>query len=332
MKYLFCNIGWMKHYQGNTDVDQIFGGGSYVDKNEIGFEVCNFAPYRNKVFGYVQPVGAKDSNDGGQIKLEKIVNADADSDSESEQDVFVIWTATRPDGGTVVIGWYKNATVFRKWQKIPASSALHKENAVDDFRIQAKAQDTKLLSLEERTIFILRGKDGMGQSPVWYGQSEPGKKVAQEIYKIASGKKIKKVNSKKKSRVTDPKHNAEVERAAVNKVWEYYEGLGYSVISVEKDNVGWDIEATQGKIKLEIEVKGLSGKEPNIQLSPNEYTAFKEYKSNYRLAIVTQALLNNKQKLYICHYSSRQTWEVIDNDQLSIDTKEQTGATVKIIT
>ena len=41
---LFCKIGWMENYCGQTANDQIQGGGSYVKKHGIGHEVCNFAP------------------------------------------------------------------------------------------------------------------------------------------------------------------------------------------------------------------------------------------------------------------------------------------------
>ena len=109
MRCLFCNIGWMEHYKGKTSNDQISGGGSYVAEEGRGHEVCNFAPYRNKVYGFVRPTGEKID----------INNLDAGSQDESISNITVIWTARRPEGGTVVVGWYKNATVYRHFVAIP---------------------------------------------------------------------------------------------------------------------------------------------------------------------------------------------------------------------
>lgn len=62
MPVLFCNVGWMKHYEG-IDGDSIERGGSY-NKDSIGHEVCNFSNINGKVYGYVQPTG--------QIKIERL--------------------------------------------------------------------------------------------------------------------------------------------------------------------------------------------------------------------------------------------------------------------
>jgi hypothetical protein len=70
------------------------------------------------------------------------------------------------------------------------------------------------------------------------------------------------------------------------------------VETVEKDNVGWDLEAKPkggGKI-LCLEVKGLFGSVVKIGVTPNEYRALVKHregkKPNYRLCVVTDALLS----------------------------------------
>ena len=105
MPHLFCNIGWMDDYKGTARID---GGGAYVEKYKKGFEMCNFLPYKGKVYGYVHPPG------GGQIKIERL---GAGTDDLSVSNVTVIWTVKRPQVGTVVIGWYKDATVHREFQE-----------------------------------------------------------------------------------------------------------------------------------------------------------------------------------------------------------------------
>ena len=92
-----------------------------------------------------------------------------------------------------------------------------------------------------------------------------------------------------------------VEISAVEKTIEYFEKLGYKVISKEKDNVGWDLEATNDKETLLLEVKGLSGKSISIELSPNEYQKSNEYNNRYKLCIVTNALTEPKLEIFSYH-------------------------------
>lgn len=328
MKYLFCNTGWMESYQGNRKSDQISGGGSFVDEEGMGHEVCNFYSHKSKVYGYVQPARGQRSASAGSIKLENIVDGGASKSDDSLENVLVIWTATRPEGGAVVVGWYTNATVFREYQYFESAPALYSKNSLEGYRIQASFENVKLLAVDERTIQIPRQtKGGMGQSNVWYGNSESGRVIALEVEAFSKGKrKNKKI---KRTWNTDPEHNSKVENAAINLVWRYYEELGYSLSSVEKDNIGWDLEASQNKTKLRIEVKGLSGKSPNIELSPNEYTAFSANHHHYRLAVVTTALTTPK--LHICRYSQeRESWQIANDDGASVDIVEKVAAQVRL--
>lgn len=61
--------------------------------------------------------------------------------------------------------------------------------------------------------------------------------------------------------------------------------------SVEKENLGWDLEAVKGKESLRIEVKGLASEEVYAHISPNEYSKMKSKdNADYRLCIVTDTL------------------------------------------
>lgn len=318
----------MESYRGNRKSDQISGGGSYVTEEGMGHEVCNFHIYRGNVYGYVQPARGQRTASAGSIKLENIVDSDASKDDVSLEGVLVIWTATRPEGGTVVIGWYKNATVFREYQYFDSAPALHAKNGLEGYRIHARSQNVKLLPVDERTIQVPRQtKGGIGQSNVWYGDSKIGRQIAQEV--DASAKGNRKKRRPNRARSTDPEHNSKVEKGAVKLVYKYYEDLGYSVDSVEKDNVGWDLEAYQNMTRLRIEVKGLSGKSPNVELSPNEFKAWSESHHRYRLAVVTEALTSPK--LYICSYSQEyEAWQVTNHEGASVDVVEKVAAQVRL--
>ena len=105
MAILFCNIGWMEYYQGLRNGDNILKGGKYPVKTGKGHEVCNFAKYKNECYGAFQAPGV-------EIDIQRIGAIPGDEQIEG---VTVVWTASRPQGGTVIVGWYKNATVFRKY-------------------------------------------------------------------------------------------------------------------------------------------------------------------------------------------------------------------------
>ena len=136
---IFFNIGWMEFYKGQSAKDQIQGGGSYVQEEGMGHEVCNFAAHRGTVYGYVQPPKAKGQPGEGQIRIERIGGDQADFVTN----VLVVWTATRPEGGTVVVGWYKNATVYRYYQEFHNTPALHEKNDLrgTGLRQRAKMQE-----------------------------------------------------------------------------------------------------------------------------------------------------------------------------------------------
>lgn len=111
-KIIFCNTGWMDFYNGLTN-DIIVGGGKYVDRMGWGGEMLNFKSFDNNLYGYVQPKIDKKYKNPSSIKLEKLGASETD---ESLSGVTVVWTATDPDkGGTYIIGWYKNAKVYRHY-------------------------------------------------------------------------------------------------------------------------------------------------------------------------------------------------------------------------
>lgn len=318
----------MESYRGITKSDQISGGGSFVTEEGMGHEVCNFHSHRGNVYGYVQPAGANRSESAGSIKLESVVGGNVSKKDELIKGVLVIWTARRPEGGTVVVGWYKDATIYRHYKKFTSTPALHKKNGLGGYRILARTENTKLLQIDERTFLIpRRTKGSFGQSNVWFGNTEIGKNIALEVDALSEG--VRKFRKPQISRSTDPEHNAKVEKAAVNLVWKYYEDLGYSLKSVEKDNFGWDLEASQYKTKLHIEVKGLSGKIPYIELSPNEYKAWSATHEHYRLAVVSNAL--TLPILYICRYShEHKSWQVSSHNDAYIEIEEKVAAQVRL--
>lgn len=161
-KIIFCNIGWMARYEGlQRKSDKIVGGGTYVDENERGHEVCNFVNCDDGyVYGHVE-----NSKDGVEenINIEKQLGAQPKEDSIGG--IVVVWTATAPNiGGRHIIGWYKNARVFRQRQtfkKLP--SHQHRLDKIKTYIIRAKAKDAVLIPEELRDVPLGSGKGWMGQ-------------------------------------------------------------------------------------------------------------------------------------------------------------------------
>jgi hypothetical protein len=172
MAFLFCNVGWMTHYRGQTSTDQIEGGGSYVAEEGSGFEVCNFLPHEGRVYGYVAP-------SGWRIRVARL---GAGRNAGILTNATVVWTARKPQGKTVVVGWYKDATVYEDYQEFEPAPPCQARHGIDGYWIEARAEGAYVLPLDKRTIEIPRQtKGGMGQSNTWYADSPIGLAVIGQV-------------------------------------------------------------------------------------------------------------------------------------------------------
>lgn len=300
---LFFNTAWMDFYEGINEGTEIHGGGSYVEEYGYGHEIYNFKNIKGRVYGYAQP--------NGRNNLERL---GANKDAESISGVLLIFTATHKDGGTFIVGWYKNATVYRDYQETTMKERRYYDEYIGYYS-EAEAEDAVLLNRDERVMLfepIPRGKGGMGHSNVWYADADNMKDFRKRVVKFIDSYEKKKTKRKTLSqRSKDVDLRKKVETAAVNKVTEYYSNLGYEVKSVEKDNVGWDLEVKRKRTLLRVEVKGTSGNNISVDLTPNEYENMQLHKSSYRLAIVSTAL--TEPILYLFSFSQEKN-EWVDDE------------------
>lgn len=175
MRILFCNIAWMKYYQGITDEDKPVGGGSWVDENGECAEQWNFFDSEGYCYGYVATKSRNDKSN--QLHIEKIEGISNKADEAT--DVLVVWNAKedRPDGKHYIVGWYKDATVFRNYAFDDAGWPIN---------VFAKTDDCVLLPLNERKRLVPRKgkggyKFGMGQANVWFAEDENAEQYVQNI-------------------------------------------------------------------------------------------------------------------------------------------------------
>lgn len=317
------NTGWMREYRGNSANDRIVNGGGNVIKEGTGWEVFNFLPVRGFCYGYVKPGG------GDRLRLERIGGT---SDAERVEHVTVVFTATRPKGGRVVVGWYKNAQVWRDRIQRPIHAGLDNEW----YFAKARERDAVLLPPDERTFGVPRARKGawgMGQSNVRYTDSADASAFRHKLMAY--------IGSPQKNRASkaspgsgrgwggDPAIRAKVEREAVDLVVRHYKALGFETRSVEADRVGWDIEVRRDSVQFQVEVKGCSGTDRSVELTPNEYAAMNSHPETYRLAIVTSALSSQARRLSILeHNPVNGQWT--DKEGRAATFRERTAASVSL--
>jgi 5-methylcytosine-specific restriction protein A len=195
---LFCRTGWMLHYHGVIDGDHAQGNAAFI-QNGFGYEVYNFQTYQGNCYGYVQPVARHSRFLSAPINLGRIdVAADG---ADSINNVTVVWCAPHPhQGGIRVVGWYLNAIVYRHAQYLNRMDinqqyidafneqyAEEFENPPPDninyvYRISTNAENKVLVIPQDRTFIISKGQTGyMGQSQVWYADSQEGMLIRQQV-------------------------------------------------------------------------------------------------------------------------------------------------------
>jgi len=160
-KILFCNLSYMKFYNEITEYDKPCNGGKYVNDNNYAHEKNNFKVYDDDFcYGYVSGYDR-----GEKLDISKIDKVCSQSDDKITG-VLVVFCATRPEYGRVIVGWYKDATVYRYEQ----------DEQNKRFRFKTHKENAFLLDESERNFAMPSANDkkigfGIGQKNVWYGYS-----------------------------------------------------------------------------------------------------------------------------------------------------------------
>lgn len=173
-KVIFCNIAYMKNYCGTVN-DVPVNGGKYIAEYNDGGEVYNFLDYNGKCYGYFMHYG-------DNLNIERIDGCDPKQ--EYADDVLVVWVAKRSDDAhNVIVGWYKNARVYRYVKNDFSCNTFgfYPDPEKDlEYNIVADAKDCFLLPEHMRNFIIPRAAKagqgrGMGQSAIWYADSDYAK-------------------------------------------------------------------------------------------------------------------------------------------------------------
>ena len=175
---IFVRISSMKYYKGTAN-DTPENGGSYVtstgDAHECyNFDSVDFEDGTSKCLGFAMITGKRSENP--QIKIENIVGCDSMKNEESIDGVTVVWCAKAHGSRNMrVVGFYKNATVYRHSQYVDFDTGYTQQ-----FNFVADKKDCVLIPWNKRFsdnkwYVPTSGKNnasyGFGRSSIWYGGS-----------------------------------------------------------------------------------------------------------------------------------------------------------------
>ena len=167
-RILFCNITYMKDYCGIDKNDKPINGGQYIKDTGDAFEKYNFLKCPdNCARGFVETKYhggyASKNRIPNDLHIEKIDSTY--KDQNMIKNVIVVFCAKSPIvKKTVIVGWYRNATVFRSRKKFGERQ----------YNLMCRFDDAILLREYERNFIVPRAQyDGLGfgQSNLWYANS-----------------------------------------------------------------------------------------------------------------------------------------------------------------
>jgi len=330
------HTAWMAKYDGDR-ASLSAGGFKYVAENGSGGEMFNFRNIDGTCYGYVPPTG--------NLHLEKHFNVPRQA--ERLEGATVVWTAPHPEqGGRAVVGVWRDATVYREVQYPKGKVARRRlfDGEAASYLCMAKAENCVLLEPDARPIFVRPGQPRNGES--WPGQQKvfypkpgsPALKLLSRLIKEVDpqpppkGKLVtRKPKAGRSSWQMDVERRRRIEEAAVLAVGIKLEGLGFTIKSVEKENLGYDLLATRDSEVVHVEVKGRSGSDVSAELTVNEFDCLKNYqksrdpKAHYRIAIVTEALTKPIINEFVMVRGQRSQWCTLDG-KLRLDFEERMAA------
>lgn len=175
------------------------------------------------------------------------------------------------------------------WKENNEESKFEKKGTANNFNTFKRKMDDSFYN--EASLNIAYNKEFVDKSTKEFLDTIKNDLIyiIKNYYEPAYGK-ILKTNTPPRN--PNPIKRREVELKAYDVTRDYFEKIGYEVRDVSRDNVGWDFEAISDKEVLLIEVKGLSGTEIYIELTPNEYK--KSKKKNYIISVVRDCLREPK--------------------------------------
>jgi len=301
---LFARIGWMTYYCGPQPGDEKPQRGGKYTRTALGHEAFNFSPIRGRLYGYFQP-----QMQASGIQLERI---EPTCSVDALNGVTVIFVATQPTAGQRIVGWYRNATVYRHRQKDTTGKRMG-----FDYFVSAKSQDAVLLPTRKRTQPIPGQKGGFGQANVRYLCGD-GKRLRLpwanealkyiESYKggnlvehpeLESAAEVQDVIESHLSEAagfeSNPRIRQAIEARAMQVVEQHFRKRGFTVKDVHRTQ-SYDFDCISASETLCVEVKGTRSLGEMVSLTPNEVEFARVHPSNTALYVVHSIEVRGRKK------------------------------------
>jgi hypothetical protein len=324
---VFFNVGWMKHYAGEDDVDPTIGRNFRGLKGLThGGEAFNFRTRNGRVFGY-RP------GEQHELKLERL---GAQADAAELAGVLVVWMAREPISGTTrIVGWYQNATALRLARQPQGALGNTNQAGGIPYTVWASSHEALLLPVEHRSFIVPSVRTwpgGFGMSPTWYGGAgdEMRDRVWRYVQSVEARRQVSPGALRSKGKGGSPRNSEhelrlKVEKIAVQHAFDHFEsplGGAYALKSVELERKGWDLEHAGGDgRRLLVEVKGLSGTDVRCELTPNEFAKMNEpvNRGDYVVYVVTQCLTETPLPHLFRFDSRADCWVAADGRTLTVE-------------
>lgn len=331
-RMVLFRVEWMEKYQGLEVIHKPTFG--HVRAGLEPHESFNFQVENGELcYGYAR------ISKGNNINIERLGDVDQDKEgNEYVDNVTVVWTARRPKGGMVVVGWYKNARIFRSGQTYPATvHRQFKNGGKATFQAIANAGNVFFLDSPKRDERLL---DGLGKTwkqarPFYISEKPEFAEMERNLWKLILGKSGKAISKRGKKPPLNQARKKEIEEGAIKYVAEEFKQRGYSVESREDENVGYDLEAVSknGEV-LCIEVKGRGIMDITADFTVNEYKTILSHEEDcfnigeYIICIVTNVGRPNM-TLYEFRYDrKRKAWF---DDKLKLYPEERVAVRYRAI-
>jgi len=329
---VMVNISWMRHYAGASAADPCIGGFAYVKENDDGHEAWNFTPWRGRVYGHIPG--------DGRIRIK---NLGATADQDRVDGVTVVWMARHPQTRKLmVVGWFRNATIHRDTDTrcIPRPGYGRIK-----CQIEADPRDATLIPENSRHFAPWLGprERGPGRNAIWYGGTNAARNRilryvqagGQVLQRPAAKAAKRKPTNGRGARQPDTEKRQRVENAAMDHAMAYYRspaGGSRHAVDVSAKDKGWDIEATIPGTRdtLHVEVKGLSGNQLSVELTPNEFDKMTRHFRTFVIYVVTDALGKQPHARRFRCYRSRTKRAWRDESGQALKITKRIGARLQI--
>lgn len=177
---IFARVADMKYYQGITEKDAPLNGGSYVKETGMAHECYNFDSViedgedYEKCIGFFQMMGGKGAS---QLHIEKMPGCESMNKEEQINGAIVVFVSKASGSKSMrVVGFYKNATVFRYPHQMSFGNGY-----VQEYMFEARKEDCVVLPYTTRfsgsSWYVPSSTSkysdfGFGRSNVWFAGGE----------------------------------------------------------------------------------------------------------------------------------------------------------------